>query len=180
MRFVVANGSKNTNNDFKHVLNCSRLITRILPLIAEDQSDDFLDLVFWQNVLPSPPQTKPETVTTPTPQADATGPADGDETEAKALEQPVAEAATNGIRPAAEGEAEEEKKKEEETQTEAEASAAVGGEESVLFQGEDSSDPLAIRLLNAVVNLLFYPNFTVPPLKKMPARVDIFPLEQVW
>jgi hypothetical protein len=49
-----------------------------------------------------------------------------------------------------------------------------------LFQGEDALDPLAIRLLNAIVNLLFYPNFTVPPLKKMPARVDIFPLEQVW
>ncbi len=52
--------------------------------------------------------------------------------------------------------------------------------DNVLFQGEDISDPLAIRLLNAIVNLLFYPNFTVAPLKKVPEQIDTFPPEQVW
>lgn len=53
-------------------------------------------------------------------------------------------------------------------------------EETLLFKGEDPSDPLAIRLLNAVVNLLFYPNFTVSPLTQVPAQIETFPLEQVW
>jgi hypothetical protein len=53
--------------------------------------------------------------------------------------------------------------------------------DALLFKGEDPTDPLAIRLLNAIVNLLFYPNFTVSPLNQAPAEsAETFPLEHVW
>jgi hypothetical protein len=53
--------------------------------------------------------------------------------------------------------------------------------DALLFKGEDPTDPLAIRLLNAIVNLLFYPNFTVSPLNQVPAEsAETFPLEHVW
>lgn len=53
MRQVVTRGSKNTAADYKAALNCVRLVTRLLPFIEEDQSDDFLEAVFWRGELPA-------------------------------------------------------------------------------------------------------------------------------
>jgi hypothetical protein len=38
--------------DFQAALNCIRLITRILPFLFEDQSDNFVENVFWMNFVP--------------------------------------------------------------------------------------------------------------------------------
>jgi hypothetical protein len=38
--------------DFQAALNCIRLITRILPFLFEDQSDNFVESVFWMNLVP--------------------------------------------------------------------------------------------------------------------------------
>lgn len=53
MRQVVTRGAKNTALDYKAALNCVRLVTRLLPFIEEDQSDEFLEAVFWRGELPA-------------------------------------------------------------------------------------------------------------------------------
>lgn len=53
LRLVVSRGNKNGANDYRNALNCVRLVTRLLPYFAEDQSDDLLEAVFWRNELPS-------------------------------------------------------------------------------------------------------------------------------
>lgn len=46
-------GDLKAPSDFQLALNCVRLITRIVPFLFEDQSDNFVDSVFWLNLLPA-------------------------------------------------------------------------------------------------------------------------------
>jgi len=172
MRVVVSRGAKNTPADYKAALNCVRLVTRLLPFVEEDQSDDFLEAVFWRGELPlaAPAAVSPEA------SANEAAPAPlGSDKEGLAADS--------------------KKGKEKETEQHSEPdvassslsptplqfeSASVLLEDVLLFKGEDPSDPLAIRLLNAIINLLFYPNFTVSLLTHIPTEMETFPLEQVW
>jgi hypothetical protein len=47
------------SHEFVSALNCVRLITRILPFLFEDQSDEFVENVFWNNKLPIPVTPSP-------------------------------------------------------------------------------------------------------------------------
>jgi len=163
MRRIVAKGTLNTSSDFKNALNCVRLITRLLPFIMEDQSDDFLESVFWRNEIP-PSKLKKEH-------------------RGKSESSDAAKAGTPTT--AADGTAKQS------TSTEENAATSTGQEdqEEITVEEdksdkdtaiEDGSDPLAIRLLNAVVNLLFYPNFTVAASKKATEMHTSLPLDRVW
>lgn len=169
MRQVVGSGSKNTASDYKAALNCVRLVTRLLPFITEDQSDDFLEAVFWRSELPvtaaaAPAENNPSAdaaAEVPAESAAVAQPQSGDH-------QPTTDVIT-AVEPAATG------------QSPTYEPAAGVLADALLFKGEDPTDPLAIRLLNAIVNLLFYPNFTVSPLNQAPAEsAETFPLEHVW
>jgi hypothetical protein len=165
MRQVVGSGSKNTAADYKAALNCVRLVTRLLPFVMEDQSDDFLEAVFWRSELPV--IAAPAPTATPAPENGVSDTAEGDAHQNGATPAESADTQPHASEPAV-------------ADSTTYESAAGVLEDALLFKGEDPTDPLAIRLLNAIVNLLFYPNFTVSPLSRMPAESETFPLEHVW
>lgn len=170
MRQVVGSGSKNTASDYKAALNCVRLVTRLLPFITEDQSDDFLEAVFWRSELPV-------TAAAPAPAENSTS-ADAAAAEAPA-ESSAAQPQSGDNQPTTDAVAAVEPAATSQSPTYEPAAGVLA--DALLFKGEDPTDPLAIRLLNAIVNLLFYPNFTVSPLNQVPAEsAETFPLEHVW
>jgi len=199
MRVVVSRGAKNTPADYKAALNCVRLVTRLLPFVEEDQSDDFLEAVFWRGELPlaAPAAVSPEASANeaaPAPLGSGNHSFHSLHFFPPPFSSPLLPA--HVAMPDKEGLAADSKKgKEKETEQHSEPdvassslsptppqfeSASVLLEDVLLFKGEDPSDPLAIRLLNAIINLLFYPNFTVSLLTHIPTEMETFPLEQVW
>jgi hypothetical protein len=106
--------------DSQAALNCMRLITRIMPFLVEDQADNFVECVFWLNLVPVDSQ-------------------DGS-AEKRSFRKSVNEEVTASGEPVA---------------------------------------PLAIRLLDALLTLLFMPNFTIPA--RSPAQSSYAPNGQhVW
>eukprot|EP00005_Dracoamoeba_jomungandri_P002730 CAMPEP_0174260198 /NCGR_PEP_ID=MMETSP0439-20130205/9211_1 /TAXON_ID=0 /ORGANISM="Stereomyxa ramosa, Strain Chinc5" /LENGTH=781 /DNA_ID=CAMNT_0015344391 /DNA_START=28 /DNA_END=2370 /DNA_ORIENTATION=+ len=170
MREVVAKGNDNTQEDFNHVRNCIRLASRLLPFVMEDQSDDFLERVFWANEIPKAKQVE------------------GKQQPKEEKEKEKEESENSGESEGEENAEKEEKKEKEKVEAdEPEEKSAKGGsdeenEEGLNTQVEDANEePLAIRFLNALVNLLFFPGFTISRSKKTEDLARPFlPPNQVW
>jgi len=168
MRRVLAKGAFASSSDHRNVTNCVRLIIRILPFIMEDQSDDFLESVFWRNEMPARKIPKDNDA--------KNGDHKTEESESKKEQDHHPETENDKNE---EKDRENEDKEEDEGDEEISVESKKEEEKELIF--EDSGDPLAFRLLNAVVNLLFCPNYTVSVgSKREENRPTTLPLDRTW
>lgn len=161
LRRIISQGSSNTSTDYQDALNCVRLLTRFVPYLMEDQSDNFFDSVFWSNQLPPAKKELSGTGTT------------SEKPKEEAGEKTATESVDKGKDKVEDVIEEEGEPAKEEVQ--------VIATPVTERQSKTEDGPIGIHILNSCVNLLFYPGFTVSPLPKEPSIPPTsLPLEQVW
>eukprot|EP01132_Coremiostelium_polycephalum_P001207 gene1207-1523_t len=136
----------NTATDFQNTNSCLDLLSRIMPFIFESTTD-FNERVFWSNKPPSPPivvQPPPPTTSTTSEQPSTTTTATSETTSGDQQQQQ--QKPDQPVQPVQEQQTQETVKVEEET---------------IHQQHELDSSPLAIKLMDCLLELLFLPNYTV-------------------
>jgi len=191
-QLVLVRGSqreKNTAGDFQLTNISLSYLSRILPIVFEDKDTDFHEKVFWLNDFPKPIVTNP-TIVTDSVSTTETITTDSTSTTTTTTTTNINEENNGSTENKVDTDKQQEQQQQQQQETEKinqqqqEKDEKKSINETEIINNQIDTVPLAIKLMESLLDLLFFPSYTIAPQLglKSPREEfpDSLPLNYVW